>query len=369
MATDLYQILGVARDATQEEIKKAYRRLARELHPDVNGDAGAEERFKQVTGAYEILSDPGKRQRYDAFGQASPAGSPFTDIQDIFDMFFGAGGFGATGSRSRRGSRRASVQRGEDLYAAASLTLEEAAFGVTREMQVERLTTCERCTGNGAEPGSAPITCRTCGGTGEIQQVRRSIFGTVMTASPCHVCRATGLEVLDPCRECLGRGRRQQGASVSIEIPPGVADGIELRVNRAGNAGVGGGPSGDLFVGIQVEPSLSFERHGQDLVSVLNVPFTQAVLGAEVEVETLDGPERIHLEPGTPSGTVLRIRGKGVPNLNRRGRGDLYVTVQLEVPRTLSKEERQLVDRLAELREERTSKRQPGHGDLRHPEA
>jgi molecular chaperone DnaJ len=368
-ATDLYQILGVDRDATQEELKKAYRQLARELHPDVNGDAGAEERFKQITGAYEILSDPGKRQQYDAFGQTSgTAGFPFTDIQDIFDMFFGGGGFGGVGTRTR-GPRGTPVQRGEDLYATATLTLTEAAFGVTRELHVERLSTCDRCTGNGAEPGSAPITCRTCGGAGEVQQVRRSIFGTVMTASPCPACRGTGREVLDPCRECRGRGRRQQSSAVSIEIPSGVGDGIELRVNGAGNAGLSNGASGDLFVGIQVEPSPVFERHGQDLVSVLNVAFTQAALGAEVEIETLDGPERIRLEPGTPPGTVIRIRGKGVPNLNRRGRGDLYVTIQLEVPHTLSKEERELLDRLAELRDERTSKHQPGHRELRRPEA
>jgi molecular chaperone DnaJ len=370
MATDLYQILGVARDASQEEIKKAYRQLARELHPDVNGDAAAEERFKQITGAYEILSDPGKRQRYDAFGQTGGAARfPVTDIQDIFDMFFGAGGFGGAGSRTRRGSRGASPQRGEDLYARASLTLAEAAFGVTRDLTVERLVTCERCTGNGAEPGSAPITCRTCGGTGELQQVRRSIFGTVMTASPCHACRGTGREVLEPCTACEGRGRRRDRADVSVEIPPGVGDGIELRVTSAGNAGSLAGPPGDLFVAIEVEPSPSFERHGSDLVSVLPVPFTQAALGAEIEIETLDGPERIRLEAGTAAGTVIRIRGKGMPHLNRRGRGDLYVNVQLEVPRSISKEERQLLDRMAELRDEKTSKHSPDRRELRRPDA
>jgi molecular chaperone DnaJ len=370
MAADLYEILGVTRQASQEDIKKAYRQLARELHPDVNGDAAAVERFKQVTGAYEILSDPQKRQRYDAFGQTNgPAGVPFTDIQDIFDMFFGGGGFGGIGTRTRRGPRRSSVQRGEDLYAAVSLSLTEAAFGANRDLQIERLVTCDRCMGNGAEPGTAPVACRTCGGAGEVQQVRRSIFGTVMTASPCHVCRGTGREVLDPCETCGGRGRRQDVGSLSVEIPPGVSDGMELRVNGAGNAGVDGGSSGDLFVGVQVETSPAFERRGQDLVSVLRVPFSQAALGAEVEVQTLDGPERIRLDPGTPPGTVIRVRGRGVPNLNRRGRGDLYVTVQLDVPRELSKEERQLLDRFAELRDERTSKREPGRHELRRPDA
>jgi len=370
MAADLYRILGVPRDASQEDIKRAYRKLARELHPDVNGDVDAEERFKQVTGAYEILSDPQKRRRYDAFGQTGgPADVPFTDIQDIFDLFFGGGGFGGIGTRGRRGSRRSPAQRGEDLSVAVPLTLVEAAFGTQRELEVDRLAVCDRCLGNGAEPGSAPIACRTCGGTGEVQQVRRSIFGTVMTASPCHVCRGTGQEILDPCTTCRGRGRVSVRGSVSVEIPAGVDDGIELRVSGSGNAGVAGGPSGDLFVSIAVERSPAFERRGSDLVSILRVPFTQAALGAELEVETIDGPERIKLEPGTEPGTVLRVRGKGVPNLQRRGRGDLYLTVQVDVPDELSKDERQLVERLAELRSEGSTKREPSRATLTRPDA
>jgi molecular chaperone DnaJ len=363
MAVDLYEILGVAHDATQEDIKKAYRKLARELHPDVNGEPEAEGRFKQLAGAYEILSDPEKRRRYDTYGHAGgPTGAPFTDIQDIFDMFFGGSGFGV-GTRTRRGPRRSATQHGEDLFVQAVFSFNEAAFGVRRELDIERLVTCDRCM------GTAPIACRTCGGAGELQQVRRSIFGTVMTASVCRVCRGTGQEVMDRCGACFGQGRRRSAESVSVDIPAGVSDGMELRVTGNGHAGAGGGPAGDLYVGIRVEPSPAFERRGQDLLAVLDVPFTQAALGAEVEVATLDATERIKIEPGTESGTTMRIRGAGVPNLNRRGRGDLYVTVHVVVPDGLSKDERRVIEELAELRAERTSKRDPGAGRLRRPES
>jgi molecular chaperone DnaJ len=364
--SDLYDILGVGRDATQDDIKSAYRKLAREHHPDVNGAPEAEERFKEIAGAYEILSDPEKRQRYDAFGQAGgPAGRQFTDVQDIFDMFFG-GGFTSGGGRSRRATR---TRRGEDLQTSVMLSFTEAAFGVRKELQLERMVVCDRCLGNGAEPGTAPIACRTCGGTGQLQQMRRSIFGTVMTAAPCQTCEGTGQEVPDKCGRCYGDGRRREPAKVAVDVPAGVADGMELRVGGAGNAGRADGPPGDLFVGIRVEPSLAFERHGQDLSAILDLSMTQVTLGADVEVDTLDGVEHIRIDPGTGSGTVIRLRGKGVPNLNRRGRGDLYVTVHVVTPTELSREERKLFERIAELRSEETSKREPGHGDLRRPDA
>jgi molecular chaperone DnaJ len=357
---DLYEILGVGRDATPSEIKAAYRRLARELHPDVNGDPADQERFKEITGAYEILSDPAKRQRYDAFGSGGPQGTPFTDIQDLFDMFFG-GGFGV---RTARGPR-SRVRRGEDLRVAVPLSFREAVFGVTRQLEVERLDTCSRCGGDGAEPGTSPIACRRCGGSGEVQRVRRSIFGTVMTASPCATCGGTGEEIPDRCEACFGQGRVRAPGTVTFDVPAGVDDGMDLRVSGQGHLGVAGGPPGDLLVGLSVEPSLAFERRGHDLQAVLDVSITQATLGGEIVVETLDGPEPLRIDPGTESGTILRVRGRGVPNLQRRGRGDLFVTIHIVTPTDPSTEERRLLEQLAELRGERDG---PAHGELRRPE-
>ncbi|HTG48054.1 MAG TPA: molecular chaperone DnaJ [Actinomycetota bacterium] len=359
---DLYALLGVARDATDAEIRTAYRRLARELHPDVNGDPAAETRFKEIAGAYEILSDPDKRAQYDAYGDGG--GQPFADIGDIFEMFFGQGGFGGFGSR-RRGPRTR-TRRGEDVGVHLRLSFAEAAFGVRQDVELERLAVCERCMGNGAQPGSAPIACRTCGGTGEVQSVRRSVFGTLMTTSPCGTCQGTGQEIPDPCEDCHGEGRIRRQATVAVEIPAGVADGMELRVAGSGHAGIAGGPAGDLFVRLAVEPSQAFERHGQDVATVLDISVTQAALGAEVRVQALDAEETVKVPAGTESGTVVKLKGKGIPHLNRRGRGDLYVTLHVVTPRELSREERGLLERLAELRGE--AGRGPQPGELRRPE-
>ena len=359
---DLYEILGVTRDATAAEIKGAYRKLARTLHPDVNADPADQERFKEITGAYEILSDPGKRRRYDEFGASGPPGAPFGDIQDLFDMFFG-GGFG---TRSR--GPRSRVRRGEDLRVATRLSFAESVFGAQQELQIERLSVCETCGGNGARPGTSPSTCRTCAGAGEVQSVRRSIFGTVMTATPCVACGGTGEEIRDRCDACDGEGRVRAPAAVTFDVPGGVLDGMDLRVGGQGNAGVAGGPAGDLIVGIDVDSSEAFVRQGEDLHGVLDVSITQASLGGDVEVETLDGPERLRIEPGTESGTVLRLRGKGVPHLQRRGRGDLFVTLHIITPQGLSKEERSLLERLAELRGEAVAGNGGAARHLRRPE-
>ena len=359
---DLYEILGVQRDASPTEIKAAYRKLARTLHPDVNADPTDQERFKEITGAYEILSDPAKRRRYDEFGAAGPQGAPFADIQDLFDMFFG-GGFGV---RSR--GPRSRVRRGEDLRVRVRLSFPESVFGVQQDLEVDRLGVCSRCDGSGAAPGTSPVTCRTCGGAGEVQGVRRSIFGTVMTAAPCVACGGTGQEIPDRCDACGGEGRVRASATVTFDVPAGVLEGMDLRVGGQGNAGVAGGPAGDLIVGVEVEPSEAFVRQGQDLHGVLDVSITQATLGGEIEVETLDGPERLRIDPGTESGTILRLRGKGVPHLQRRGRGDLFVTVHIVTPRDLSKEERSLLERLAELRDGATSGNGVSPRELRRPE-
>jgi molecular chaperone DnaJ len=359
---DLYEILGVGRDATPAEIKAAYRQLARTLHPDVNGDPVDQERFKEITGAYEILSDPAKRGRYDEFGSAGPQGAPFTDIQDLFDMFFG-GGFGG---RSR--GPRSRIRRGEDLRTRVHLSFRGSVFGTQQELEVERLASCDRCSGSGAEPGTSTIACRTCGGAGEVQSVRRSIFGTVMTATPCVACGGTGEEIPDPCENCMGEGRVRTSGTVAFDVPAGVVEGMDLRLAGQGNAGMAGGPPGDLIVGVEIEPSDAFERQGHDLYGVLDVSITLATLGGEIEIETLEGPERLRIEAGTESGTVLRLRGKGVPQLRRRGRGDLFVTVHIVTPRDLSKEERSLLEQLARLRDEPSGGNGAAPRELRRPE-
>jgi molecular chaperone DnaJ len=361
---DLYEILGVARDATGDDIKKAYRRLAREHHPDVNPDPAAEERFKEVSAAYEILSDPQKRQQYDLYGQArGSVDFPFGDVADLFEAFFGQGSFG----RRRTATRRTRTQHGEDVFAQVPLTFREAVFGVRREVRIGRLGPCERCSGSGAEPGTSPQRCRTCGGTGQVQEVRRSIFGTVMTAHPCSTCEGTGEEVTTPCERCDGRGRVAAETSVSVDVPAGVSDGLDLRVPGVGHAGRAGGPAGDLYVTVSVEEDPVFERRGGDVFADLVIPMTQAALGAEIEVETLDGPERIEVQPGTASGTALRLRGKGVPNLGRRGRGDLFLTIRVDTPTAGSKEERRLLEQLAEVRGEAAGKRASVKAALRRP--
>jgi molecular chaperone DnaJ len=360
---DLYEILGVPRDATQEEIKRAYRRLARQYHPDVNRSHDAEERFKEIAAAYEILSDPDKRARYDRYGQGpGPMDFPFGDVADIFEAFFGTGGFGR-----RTVTRRTRTRAGEDLYAEVSISFEEAAFGAHREVEVERLEACPACGGTGAEPGTGPMRCRSCGGSGQVQEVRRSIFGTVMTARTCVACDGTGEEILTPCRRCRGGGRVAAVRSVPVDLPAGVADGLELRISGAGNAGVAGGRPGDLYLQVRVAEHPIFERRGQDLFAVLEVPMVQAALGAELEVETLEGTERIRIEPGTPSGTVVRLRGKGLPSLGRRGRGDLFVTIRVQTPTDLTKQERELLERFAELRGQAAGRRAREAAVLRKP--
>ncbi|MBA3552048.1 MAG: molecular chaperone DnaJ [Actinobacteria bacterium] len=346
---DLYSVLGVPRGASDEDIRRAYRKLARELHPDVNDDPEAERRFKQVTAAYQTLSDPARRRQYDMFGgQAGPDLFPFGDMGDIFDVFFG-GGLG--GRRTR--TRPTRTRRGEDLFIRVELTFEEAAFGVRKEIRADTLEECTRCSGSGCEPGTHLSRCGRCGGTGEIQDVSRSVFGTVMTARPCTRCQGTGEEIAAPCSRCGGEGRTPAERTIPVDIPAGVTDGMELRVSGEGREGRRGGGTGDLYVSVRVAPHPVFERRGQDLVCALPVPMTQAALGAEVQIPTLEGEEAVRIEPGVESGTVIKLRGKGVPHLGRRARGDLFVTVVVETPRPESKEERALLERLAELRGER----------------
>ena len=343
---DHYQTLGVSSDAPADEIKRAYRRLARELHPDTNPDPAAAERFKEVTHAYEVLSDAQKRQRYDVFGEDRAGAAGFGDfggISDLFSTFFG-GGFGA--------SRRPGPTRGHDLLAEVEITLEEAATGVEREVEISTLAECETCGGSGATPGTFPVECSECGGTGEIRSLRQTMLGQMITATTCPRCRGQGREIVDPCRTCSGTGRVERTEKLTVKIPPGIDDAAQLRVTGRGAAGVRGGRAGDLYVGVRVEPHDVFQRAGPDLGVEVGVPMTIAALGGEVEVPTLEGAEPLEIKPGTQSGEVVRWRGRGMPVVGGRRRGELVILVKVETPTDLTPEAAELLKRFAELRAE-----------------
>jgi molecular chaperone DnaJ len=351
MAADHYQVLGVERGASADEIKRAYRDLARRYHPDANPDPAAAERIKEINVAYEVLSDPGKRQRYDLYGDGgAPSLGGFGDLGDIMESFFGS----AFGGRTRTRSRPGQPSRGADLSLRIEVDFAEAVFGTTDSVKINILRSCERCTGSGCEPGTFRIRCATCGGSGEQRTQQRSIFGTVVSTRPCAACRGEGEVPADPCRECRGLGRIHREEQIEVAVPAGIADGQALRLDGRGEAGHRGGPAGDLYVQVSVRPHEVFARDGDDLFCSLTIPFTVAALGAEVPVPTLDGDEALRIPGGTQPGTMLRLRGKGVPRLGGRGRGDLIVQLTVDVPTKLGGEERALVEKLAEMRGERT---------------
>ncbi|MGH2769883.1 MAG: molecular chaperone DnaJ [Actinomycetota bacterium] len=361
MARDYYQILGVARDAQEEEIKKAYRKLARQYHPDANReDPQAEEKFKEIAEAYSVLSDPARRRDYDLFGSAKvPAGG--FDPFDLFTSFFGGDLFGGSAS-GRRGGR---TGRGNDLGLELVVTLEEAVKGASKSATIHNLQGCESCRGSGCAPGTSPARCSRCAGTGAVRQVQRSIFGNLMSSFTCPTCRGTGDEIASPCKECNGEGRMERLDEIPIEVPAGVKDGIQLRISGRGEAGARGGGAGDLYVQIRVLPDERFVRRGDDLLTIHMVSMTQAALGAAVEVATFDGPAKLTVVPGTQPGKVLRIRGRGVPHLGRAGRGDLLVEIRVEVPTDLSEEESQLLRQLAALRGEQVGEQAGIIGKIR----
>ncbi|RBQ19922.1 molecular chaperone DnaJ [Spongiactinospora rosea] len=355
--SDYYGTLGVRRDASAEEIKKAYRRLARELHPDVNPDPATQERFKEVTQAYEVLSDPSKRQMYDlgadpyaaagaGAGAGFGAGFPFSDIMDAF--FGSAGGARAPRSRARRG-RNATIR--------VELDLREACFGTTRELMVDTAVLCEVCQGAGASAGTHPDTCDMCQGRGEVSQVTRSFLGQVMTSRPCPQCGGYGTIIRHPCQECSGDGRVRTRRTIKVRIPAGVEDGTHIQLAGEGEVGPGGGPPGDLFLEIVEKPHEIFERRGDDLHCTVQIPMTAASLGTVLTVETLDGKEDIDVRPGTQSGQVIPLYGKGVQRLNETGRGDLLIHFNVETPSRLDPEQEDLMRELARLRGE---ERPPG---------
>ena len=351
---DYYGALGVRQDATPEEIKRAYRRLAREYHPDVNHEPGAAERFKEIGRAYEVLSDPEKRRIVDLGGDplaqgAGSAGNPFSGFGgfgDVFEAFFG----GAGGPRGA--SRRSRVRPGADALLQMSLTLDEAAFGVRREITVETAILCEQCRGSGCAPGTSPRTCATCGGSGELQSVQRSFLGQVMTTRACTACAGTGQQIPTPCPACGTEGRVRARRTITVDVPAGIEDGMRIRLSGQGEVGPGGGPAGDLYVEVAEQPHDTFTREGSDLHCHIQVPMTAAALGTDLILTTLDGEEKLDIRAGTQSGTVFTLRGKGVPRLRSTQRGDLLVHVDVRVPTRLDEEQERLLRELAALRHE-----------------
>ena len=351
---DYYGLLGVSKDATPEELKRAYRKLARQLHPDVNPDASAQERFKEVTTAYEVLSDPEKRRIVDLGGDplqqgAGSAGNPFSGFGgfgDVFEAFFGGGA--AAGGRGRR-SR---VRPGADALLQMTLTLDEAAFGVRKELNVETAVVCDTCAGSGCAPGTSPKTCASCGGSGELQSVQRSFLGQVMTSRPCPSCAGTGEQIPTPCPTCGTEGRVRARRTITVDVPGGIEDGMRIRLAGQGEVGPGGGPAGDLYVEIAEAPHDTFTRDGADLHCTIAVPMTAAALGTDLVLTTLDGEEKLEIRAGTQSGAVLTLRGKGVPKLRSSARGDLHVHVDVRTPTRLDDEQERLLRELADLRHE-----------------
>jgi molecular chaperone DnaJ len=358
MAKDYYATLGVGRDASPEEIKKAFRRLARESHPDANpGDSGAEARFREAAEAYEVLSDPNRRGAYDR-GDAFDLGDLFGGfggggLDDLLRSVFGEGGlFGAAAGGT------GGTPRGRDVLTRVQISLAEAAFGTPTDVKFRTAVGCEVCDGSGAEPGTDRQTCPTCQGTGAQRVARRGLLGTMMSVTTCSTCSGSGEIVSDPCKNCLGRGTTQQDRDVRVEIPPGVATGTRLRLNHEGEAAGRGGRAGDLFVEIQVMPDERFERQGDDLVHRLRVGIAEAALGTTLQVPLLDDATHdLDVPAGTQPGWVARIPGQGMSRLGRRGRGDLAVVVDVEVPVDLTDEEEELLRRFAELRREQPAGR------------
>jgi len=360
-AEDYYAILGVTRTANEDEIKRAYRQLARELHPDIHAGSPAaastnEERFKLVNRAYETLKDPERRRQYDMFGaegERAGGGDPFAGFSggglgDIFDAFFGgSGGFG-----TRTGARRAGPRQGENVEAILDLEFAEAVLGAEKEVVVRAASLCETCSGTGARPGTTAVTCSTCQGQGELRRVRQSLLGQMVTASPCPRCNGTGEEITSPCTECRGQGRRMDERSYTVEVPAGVDDGATLRLTGRGATGPRGGPPGDLYLHLRVRPHPEMARDGNDLRVTLHATMAQATLGAQLQVETLEGPEELTLTPGCASGQELRLRGRGVPHLQRRGRGDLVVSIAVDTPTELTASQEDLLRRFAAERGE-----------------
>ena len=342
---DYYQVLGLDRNATDEEIKKAFRKLAFKYHPDHNHGDGAADRFKEVNEAYEALSDPDKRAAYDHYGHGGIdgvfgrgfEGFTFGGFGDIFDAFFGGA---ATATRQ-------APRRGADLQYRMTITLEEAAFGCESEISISRIENCSMCHGTACRPGTQPSRCPNCNGTGQVRRVQQSIFGRFTNIATCSQCNGDGSVVNDPCPQCRGTGKAKQQRSILVKVPPGVDDSSQIRLNGEGQAGTKGGSPGDLYIALSVSEHELFTRDGDDILYELPINFTQAALGDEVEVPTLDGETRFKIPAGSQTGTVFQLKDKGIPHLNRRGRGDQIVRLLVVTPKSLNKKQRQILEELA----------------------
>lgn len=353
---DYYEILQVDKHADASEIKRAYRRLAKQHHPDLNKEEGSAERFKEIAEAYEILSDPDKRAQYDRFGHAGPdqqfdfgdidfrrARETFEEfgfggIDNIFDMFFGQG--------NRTQQQRTRMRRGNDLEYRIRIPLEDAAFGTKMKVTIPRFVACSACNGSGAEPGSTVRVCPACNGHGELQYQQRTLLGNFVNIRPCERCEGSGEIVEKPCRQCHGQGRRKEESQVSINIPAGVDNGSRLRLKGAGNAGTAGGEAGDLYIVVQITPHARFTRKGDDLYCDETIRFTTAALGGKVKVSTLSGEETLKIPAGTQPGTTFRLKGKGIPHLRGTGQGHLFCRIKVEVPRKLTAQQKKLLKEL-----------------------
>ncbi|HSL96803.1 MAG TPA: molecular chaperone DnaJ [Thermoleophilia bacterium] len=371
MKRDYYDVLGVPRDAGEQEVKKAFRKLARECHPDVNpGDADCEARFKEAAEAYEVLSDADSRAAYDRYGFDGLKGRPLTDFEhvgfgDLFNVFFGSGMFDSVlrdaGGGWGAAAGGAPPPRGDDVEVALHLTLAESVFGAAREVEVATDVACAECGGSGAAAGTGRETCPQCHGSGRMREVSSlGGFGQFVRTSTCTVCRGRGSIVREPCESCRGTGRVRATRTVTVEVPAGIADGQRLRLTGEGGAGAQGGRHGDLYVGITVEPHEHFVRDGDDLLYRLDVTMVDAALGTTAEVETLDGDLEVRLSPGTQSGTVKVFKNRGVPSLQGYGRGDLKVVVNVVVPKRLTAEQRELLDRFAAATPDEAYEADPG---------
>lgn len=353
---DYYEVLGLGKTAAEDEVKKAFRKLAKENHPDLHpGDTAAETRFKEINEAYEVLSDPEKKSKYDQFGHAGVdpnfgagsygggfGGGMDFDLGDIFDSFFG-GGFGGGTARSASAPRK-----GEDIHTNVSISFEEAAFGCEKEVSVLAVMECGTCGGGGASPGTTPEVCTTCNGTGSVKVQQRTAFGVMSSTGACNKCGGTGRIIHQPCSTCKGKGKVRKQKKIKVNIPSGIDDGQTISIRGKGHAGSNGGPAGDLLATVRVAHHAIFERDGNSVLSKINISVARAILGVELEVPTLDGKVKYTIPEGTQSGTVFRLRGKGIPYLNRSGRGDQYVTVIVDIPKNLNEEQRELLIKFVE---------------------